>query len=290
MRSKSPLAGRGSREADLDAVREPRPRDPRAGLAPAPPRSSRRSPGSRSSRAAWIAKRAPTAADLEHVVAGREPSFRRSPVLRRLRLFERLARALEERARIGHRRVEEEREEVVAEVVVRLDVPGSPAACWRAGRGAGGCRTGARVSRVSRSRRAAFTIKSWSSPDRSSSSSRRHEGLGGSQFAAVEESPGARANRARCARTARAWIPKRRRPGPNGIRPPALSSASWPSTRGLQTATDPGGAARPHDTKRSSATDSRVSPRRSPSAAHPVLCLAPRAAALEGLGLLAPEA
>ena len=69
-------------------------------------------------------ERAPAAADLEHVVVGAELELLADPSqLAPLRVGERLAVVLEYRARVRHRLVEEEREEVVAEVVVRLDVP-----------------------------------------------------------------------------------------------------------------------------------------------------------------------
>ena len=69
-------------------------------------------------------ERAPAAADLEHVVVRAELELVADhPQLAPLRVGERLAVALEHRARVRHRVVEEEREEVVAEVVVAADVP-----------------------------------------------------------------------------------------------------------------------------------------------------------------------
>jgi hypothetical protein len=79
---------------------------------------------------AAIRRARPTATDLEDVVPGsrREP-LENAPVLRRLGGRKRLHRvALEERARVGHRPVQPERIEVVAEIVVRGDVAPAAAA------------------------------------------------------------------------------------------------------------------------------------------------------------------
>src|SRR5581483_3520575 len=65
----------------------------------------------------------PAAADLEHVVLRPELERRTEPlVLRSLRGFERLTLVLEDGARVRHRRVEHEREQLVTEVVVVRDV------------------------------------------------------------------------------------------------------------------------------------------------------------------------
>ena len=65
----------------------------------------------------------PAAADLEHVVVGAELELLAdAAAASALGVRERLVVALEDRARVGHRLVEEEREEVVAEVVVVGDV------------------------------------------------------------------------------------------------------------------------------------------------------------------------
>ena len=71
----------------------------------------------------------PAAADLEDAVVGAEPELlAHLPQLPELRLLERLVRTLEDGAGVRHRLVEEEGEEVVAEVVVVLDVaPGAEA-------------------------------------------------------------------------------------------------------------------------------------------------------------------
>ena len=67
---------------------------------------------------------APAAADLEHAIAGLEPELVADPlILAPLRVCERLVRPLEDRARVGHRLVEHQREEIVPEVVVVGDVP-----------------------------------------------------------------------------------------------------------------------------------------------------------------------
>ena len=66
---------------------------------------------------------APARADLEHVHPGPEPgALGHDPVLRPLGVAERLVGRCEDRARVGHRLVEEQAVEVVAEVVVALDV------------------------------------------------------------------------------------------------------------------------------------------------------------------------
>ena len=66
---------------------------------------------------------APAAADLEHVVVGAELQVRADPVeLGALRLGERQLRRLEDRARVRHRLVEHQLEQLVAEVVVVGDV------------------------------------------------------------------------------------------------------------------------------------------------------------------------
>ena len=65
---------------------------------------------------------APAAADVEHALAGGECELARDHVeLGRLRLLERARAAREDRAAVGHRGVEEQREEVVADVVVVAD-------------------------------------------------------------------------------------------------------------------------------------------------------------------------
>ena len=68
---------------------------------------------------------APARADLEHVHAraGSPAPLGDPPVLGPLGVGERLVRRLEDRARVGHRLVEEEPVEVVAQVVVGGDVP-----------------------------------------------------------------------------------------------------------------------------------------------------------------------
>ena len=69
-------------------------------------------------------ERAPAAADLEDVVVRAELESLAHPAqLAPLSVRERLVVVLEDRARVGHGLVQEEREEVVAEVVVGLDVP-----------------------------------------------------------------------------------------------------------------------------------------------------------------------
>ena len=69
--------------------------------------------------AAWMAKRAPAAADVEQVLPGLEVELgAHELVLRLLRLLERGRPAREDRARVGHRRPEEEPEVVVGDVVV----------------------------------------------------------------------------------------------------------------------------------------------------------------------------
>ncbi len=66
---------------------------------------------------------APAAADLQHVrIAAETQLLADAPVLGLLGLLERHLGPLEHRARVGPRRVEEQRVEVVAEVVVVLDV------------------------------------------------------------------------------------------------------------------------------------------------------------------------
>jgi hypothetical protein len=66
---------------------------------------------------------APARADLEHVILRPERELAADRVeLRRRRLRERHVRPLEQRTRVHHRLVEEQLEEVVAEVVVRSDV------------------------------------------------------------------------------------------------------------------------------------------------------------------------
>src|SRR5439155_19383717 len=69
-------------------------------------------------------ERSPAAADLEHVIVGTELELVADPPqLATLGVGERFGLVLEHRARVGHRLVEEEREELVAEVVVVADVP-----------------------------------------------------------------------------------------------------------------------------------------------------------------------
>ncbi len=72
-------------------------------------------------------ERAPAAADLDEMVVGAQLELAADPVeLRELGLVQRHPRLLEQRARVGHRLVEEEPEHVVAEVVVRRDVAACP--------------------------------------------------------------------------------------------------------------------------------------------------------------------
>ena len=77
-------------------------------------------------RAACSREAAPAAADLQHVTQGRGVPARRTARggISLLRVFERRARNLpvEQRRRIRHRRVEPQRVERVAEIVVRDDV------------------------------------------------------------------------------------------------------------------------------------------------------------------------
>jgi hypothetical protein len=75
---------------------------------------------------------APAAADLEHVVVRPDAELlAEPPVLRLLGIRQRLAGMLEVRARVGQRLVEEEPEELVAEVVVVMDVLAGPAQAVR---------------------------------------------------------------------------------------------------------------------------------------------------------------
>ena len=111
-------------EPDLDAVGEARVGDPAAREL----RLRGRERDAGHARAVLARRgereRAPAAADLEHVVVGAELELVADHAqLAPLRVGERLAVALEHRARVRHRVVEEEREEVVAEVVVVADVP-----------------------------------------------------------------------------------------------------------------------------------------------------------------------
>jgi hypothetical protein len=70
---------------------------------------------------------APAAADLENVLAAAQAGpLRDDPVLVALGVGERLVGHLEHRARVGHRLVEEQPVELVAEVVVGLDVAPAP--------------------------------------------------------------------------------------------------------------------------------------------------------------------
>ena len=80
----------------------------------------------------------PAAADLEHVIAGAELELLADAAeLAQLGILERLVVALEERAGVRHRLVQEEREQVVAEVVVVFDVPPRPHEAGRGGSFAG---------------------------------------------------------------------------------------------------------------------------------------------------------
>ena len=68
-------------------------------------------------------RRTPAAADVEQRHAGLEAELAKGEVdLGELRLLERHVVALEVRAAVGLRRVEEQPEEVVGQVVMRLDV------------------------------------------------------------------------------------------------------------------------------------------------------------------------
>ena len=67
-------------------------------------------------------KAAPAAADIEHTLTRSQLELRRDQVeLRALRFLERRCAARKDRAAVGHRLVEEEREKVVADVVVVAD-------------------------------------------------------------------------------------------------------------------------------------------------------------------------
>ena len=69
--------------------------------------------------AAWMREAAPAAAHVEHALALLERELRADQLeLRLLRLLERLRAAREDRAAVGHRVAQEQREEVVRDVVV----------------------------------------------------------------------------------------------------------------------------------------------------------------------------
>ena len=109
-------------EADLDAVGEAGRGDALAGELELLP--GERDAGDPRAVVAGCHQReaAPAATDLEHVVAGSQAQLLADCAqLALLRLLERVA-LLPERAGVGHRVVEEEPVEVVAEVVVVLDV------------------------------------------------------------------------------------------------------------------------------------------------------------------------
>ncbi len=78
-------------------------------------------------------KRAPAAADVEHPIARPQRELRADELeLGLLRLLERLCPAVEERTGVGHRAVQEQREELVGDVVVMADRPGIAALGVRA--------------------------------------------------------------------------------------------------------------------------------------------------------------